>query len=87
MVQLMTTPKDTTDQRPVEIGISPHRPSAAVAYRDVFVQLGAVIEQFHRWIDRDIENDGTWWGIMQLAILVRAFNQYRSIVNLLRDNH
>jgi uncharacterized protein DUF5677 len=63
-------------------------PSAAEAYPDFFVQTDAVIAQFHLWIDRDdIPADGTWWGIVQLAILVRAFNQYRSIVNLLRNNH
>lgn len=64
------------------------RPSAAEAYRDFFVQADAVIDKFHQWIDRDdIPGDRTWWGIVQLAILIRAFNQYRSIVNLLRNNH
>ncbi len=67
--------------------IPQNRPSAAVAYRDFFAQADTVIEQFHHRIDRDIPTDGTWWGIVQLAILVRAFNQYRSIVNLLRENH
>ena len=63
------------------------RPAAADVYRDFFAEADRVIEQFHRWIDRDLPNDGTWWGMVQVAILVRAFNQYRSIVNLLRQNH
>ena len=83
----MSSPNEPADQRPDETGGGPHRPSAATAYREVFLQLDEVIERFHLWSDRDIESDGTWWGIGQLAILLPAFNQRRSVANLLRDNH
>ncbi|MBI3455470.1 MAG: hypothetical protein HY002_06755 [Candidatus Rokubacteria bacterium] len=63
------------------------RPSAAEAHPDVFDQTSTIIDRFHLWIDRDIPNDGTALGVVKAAILVRAFNQYRSINNLLRDNH
>jgi Family of unknown function (DUF5677) len=63
------------------------RSNAATAHPDVFEQTSAIIDRFHLWIDCDIPEDGTSMGLAKLALLVRAFNQYRSIVNLLRDNH
>lgn len=64
------------------------RPSAEESHPKIFRVIDEVIERLHLWIDEaQIPDDGTALGNVKIATIGRAFNQYRSIVNLLRTNH
>ena len=64
------------------------KPSAEETYPDVFEVSDLIIERLHFWIEKaDLEDDGTFLGLVKIGILARAFNQYKAIINLLRTNH
>lgn len=64
------------------------RPAAEATHQDVFRHLDAVIEQVHSWLHAEpIPSAGTALDNLQLAFIVRALNQYRGILVLLRNNH
>lgn len=64
------------------------RPSAEESHPQLFRVIDEVIERLHLWIDEaQIPTDGSALRNVKIATIGRAFNQYRSIVNLLRTNH
>lgn len=64
------------------------RASAEESHPDIFRVIDEVNEKLHLWIEKaHIPDDGTVLGNVKIATIGRASNQYRSIVNLLRNNH
>lgn len=63
-------------------------PSAEDQYRDIFNCLDEIISQINKLVhEKPIPDDQSYWGNVRMGLIIRAFNQYRSIVNLLRTNH
>jgi len=65
-----------------------NRPTAKNSHQAIFSDLDSIVEKLHQWIDlANIPDDGTALGTVSLAFIFRSFNQYRSILNLLKTNH
>lgn len=63
-------------------------PSAEEQYPDIFACLNKIISQVHKLVHSNpIPDDRTYWGNVRIGLISRAFNQYKSIVNLLKTNH
>ncbi len=63
-------------------------PSAEEQYPDIFKCLDEIINQTLKLVHGNpIPDDRSYWGNVRMGLIFRAFNQYRSIVNLLRTNH
>ncbi|MGP0564487.1 MULTISPECIES: DUF5677 domain-containing protein [unclassified Nitrospina] len=62
--------------------------SAEMQYPEVFSLLNEILKKLVGWIcNEPLRSSGDWWSGVQVAIVNRAFNQYKSIINLLRTNH
>ena len=64
------------------------RPSAEHGHPDVFRHLDAIVLQVHEWLHGNpIPTASTALDNLKVAFIVRALNQYRAIVLLLKSNH
>jgi hypothetical protein len=64
------------------------RPSAEKSNSELFEKLNLFIETLSPWIHgATVPDDGPLFGNAKISILFRALNQYRAIVNLLKNNH
>lgn len=64
------------------------RPAAEETHAGVFERLEPIVLQVHDWLHGEpVPSAGTALDNLQIAFIVRALNQYRAILLLLRSNH
>lgn len=64
------------------------RPSAEKSYPELFKKLNLFIERLGPWIHAaTTQDDSHLFDTAKIGILFRALNQYKAVVNLLKNNH
>lgn len=63
------------------------RPGAKDTHADVFGRLDVIVEKVHNWLHGSPRPAPTALDNLRVAFVVRALNQYRAILNLLKTNH